>query len=225
MKPENVQRTLDVLLELSVAIKQADVLDVVTGFGLLNEPFGDCDQFVYRQFVLNGITIMRRMLGDDFAIYISDLFQAHLFNDGEWGLDVAQFHNTFLDSHYYNVFTPEQRRLSPEEHIEQVCTPGFGNRLWDCCFYEESKDHYLPSRGMQRIVAEWSAAFDAMPVLAAAKSVDVVWFNPRVGSAAAGDVPGAELASALALWIKNLQTTRPIFGSKRFHRRQVVVSR
>lgn len=42
------------------------------------------------------------------------------------------------------------------------------------------------------------AAFDAMPVLAAAKSVDVVWINPRVGSAAAGDVPGAELASALA---------------------------
>jgi len=163
MKPENVQRTLDVLLELSVAIKQADVSDVVTGFGLLNEPFGDCDQFVYRQFVLNGITIMRRMLGNDFAIYISDLFQAHLFNDGEWGLDVAQFHNTFLDSHYYNVFTPEQRKMSPEEHIEQVCTPGFGNRLWDCCFYEEPKDHYLPSRGMQRIVAEWSAAFDAMP--------------------------------------------------------------
>jgi glucan 1,3-beta-glucosidase len=161
--PKNMQRSLDVLLEVAVAIKKANVSDVVTGFGLLNEPFGDCDFFRYTKFFEDGTTIIRSVLGDDISIYMSDLFQAHLFNDGHWGLDPQSYNNTYLDSHYYHVFANEARVQSPQEHIEQVCNPDKGEDVADCCFEDGPKVKNHPSRGVQRIVAEWSGAFDAMP--------------------------------------------------------------
>jgi len=42
------------------------------------------------------------------------------------------------------------------------------------------------------------AAFDALPILEKAEKVDVVWIDPRIGSAATGDLPCAELAVTLA---------------------------
>lgn len=160
--PYNIQRSLNILLEVAVALKDAQVSDVVTGFGLLNEPFGDCNHDRYRQFLHDGMTIIRSVLGDDISIYISDLFQAGLFNDGQWGLDPVEFNNTFLDSHYYNVFTPDDRAMTPQQHVNVVVHPPSGQAVTDCCF-EDAPVNTIPSRGVQRIVAEWSGAFDAMP--------------------------------------------------------------
>ena len=42
--PLNVERTVDVLTDLAHAIKEDGLDDVVTGFGVLNEPFADCDE-------------------------------------------------------------------------------------------------------------------------------------------------------------------------------------
>jgi glucan 1,3-beta-glucosidase len=156
---KNIQRTLDVIEEVALAIKEADILDVVTGFGLLNEPFGDCSLFKYKMFLHDGQKIIRDILGDDIAIFMSDMFQANLFNDGKWGLNSK---NTFLDSHYYNVFSDKVRAFSPQQHIEHVCHPNRGESVRDCC-WEDAPANTIPSHGTQRIVAEWSAAFDAMP--------------------------------------------------------------
>ena len=160
--PKHNQRSLDVLLEIAEAIREADLSDVVTGFGLLNEPFGDCDFFKYKKFLFDGITIVRRVLGPDVGIYMSDLFQAALFGDGKWGLDVDKYNNTFLDSHYYNIFSPAVREMSPQEHIDHICHPDVGENIHDCC-YEDVPVNKTPSHGVQRIVAEWSAAYDSMP--------------------------------------------------------------
>lgn len=163
--PRNVQRSLDVLLEVSVALKDADVLDVVTGLGLLNEPFGDCNKFIYQKFLEDGITIVRRILGKDISIYMSDLFQASLFNNGKFGREPADFYeNTFLDSHYYHIFSPEDRTMTPQDHVDQVCHPAHGERVEDCCFLDEPTNTVpLPANGTKRIVAEWTGAFDSMP--------------------------------------------------------------
>ncbi|CAB9504723.1 Sporulation-specific glucan 1,3-beta-glucosidase [Seminavis robusta] len=160
--PHNIQRSLNVLLEVAAAIKRANITDVVTGFGLLNEPFGDCSRDRYKQFLQDGMNIIRSVLGDDIGIYMSDLFQAHLFNDGTWGLDPDTFGNTYLDSHYYNIFAQAVRVMSPQEHIDLVCHPHDGEDVTDCCF-EDAPHNTIPSQGTQRIVAEWSGAFDAMP--------------------------------------------------------------
>jgi glucan 1,3-beta-glucosidase len=161
--PKHVQRSLDILLEVATAIKNEGLLDVVTGFGLLNEPFADCNFENYQKFMDDGITILRRTLGDDISIYMSDLFMATKFNDGRWGLSSEKFNNTFLDSHYYHVFADTDRTMTPYEHIESVCHSNKGYRVEDCCFEDAPYSNELPSHGVQRIVAEWSAAFDAMP--------------------------------------------------------------
>lgn len=57
----------------------------------------------------------------------------------------------------------------------------------------------------KRVMIAWNgrkestrAAFDALPVLASASAVDIVWIDPQVGSDWVGDLPCAELAATLA---------------------------
>jgi glucan 1,3-beta-glucosidase len=158
----NIEKSLDVLHEVADRIKKDGLDDVITGFGLLNEPFGDCDKLKYQMFLDNGFEIMRSTLGDDIFLYVADLFQANLFNDGQWWLS-PEYQGTYLDSHYYNIFDPYSRAMSPQEHIDEVCHPQEGMRIEDCCFMDAPEGNTEPSHGVQRIVTEWSAAFDCMP--------------------------------------------------------------
>ena len=57
----------------------------------------------------------------------------------------------------------------------------------------------------ERVLVAWNgrreaarAAFDALPMLQRAKAVKVVWVNPQSEDAAPGDVPTADICSALA---------------------------
>ncbi len=142
-------------------IKEDGLDDVITGFGLLNEPFGDCNKLNYQMFLDNGFEIMKSTLGDDIQLYVADMFQADLFNDGKWWLE-PKYKGTYLDSHYYNIFSPYSRSMSPQDHIEVVCHPEPRKRIDDCCF-EDPENKTEPSQGVGRIVTEWSAAFDCMP--------------------------------------------------------------
>lgn len=157
---ENIQKSLDVLHQVADRIKKDGLDDVITGFGLLNEAFGDCDKFKYQQFLDNGFEIMRSTLGPDISLYVADLFQANLFDDGQWWLD-SKYQGTYLDSHYYNIFDAYSRAMSPQEHVDEVCQPEKGKRVDDCCFEDDADAK--PSQGVGRIVTEWSAAFDCMP--------------------------------------------------------------
>jgi nucleotide-binding universal stress UspA family protein len=57
----------------------------------------------------------------------------------------------------------------------------------------------------ERVLVAWNgrreaarAAFDALPILQRAKAVKVVWVNPQSEDAAPGDIPTADICSALA---------------------------
>ena len=57
----------------------------------------------------------------------------------------------------------------------------------------------------KRITVAWNgkreaarAVFDALPLLKAADGVRIIWVNPKKGSVEAGDLPTAEIATALA---------------------------
>ena len=52
--PNNVQLSLDVIDSVTYQIYRDNMTDVVTGFGLLNEPFGDCDEDLYKGFIEKG---------------------------------------------------------------------------------------------------------------------------------------------------------------------------
>ena len=109
--------TLDAIQSIASAVQRDGISDVVTGFGVLNEPFQDCDMTVVRDYNDKALSLIRSTLGNEMSIYIGDLFNSTLWQD-DWWDDVP---NTYLDSHYYHVFAEKPRALSPRQHIAYVC--------------------------------------------------------------------------------------------------------
>ena len=154
---------MDAIRDITAQIVKDGLNDVVTGFGLLNEPFKDCDQGLYKAFLDNGLNLVRQNLGPSTAVYVSDMFLAKKFNDGKFFLDPERYENTFLDSHYYQVFERNTRELSPRQHIAYVCQNQFRDAV-DCCYQDGPRNKHIPSQGIQRLAGEWSAATDELPV-------------------------------------------------------------
>lgn len=159
---ENQERTLNVVRDIALAIKAEGLDDVVTGFGLLNEPFTGCDPGIVRNYYNRGLKAVREVLGHKMNIYISDIFEANKFNDGFWQGSSA-YENTFLDSHYYQVFAANPRNLSPRGHIAYVCQKNYRDAT-SCCYKDPPKNSVL-STGMKRMFGEWSVSFDQLVVL------------------------------------------------------------
>jgi glucan 1,3-beta-glucosidase len=161
--PKSIPRSLRVVDQVTKQIKKDELSDVVTGFGILNEPFADCNFTMYQDFLDSGLVIVRRNLGPDINVFVSDLFLAPRFNNGEWWLDPDEYNNTYLDSHYYHLFADAEREMSPKEHIAHICEPEPGQDMLDCCWQDNVTKTTTPSEGVGRIVTEWSTAYDAMP--------------------------------------------------------------
>lgn len=96
--PDHVQESLDVIQQVTERIVQDDMQDVVTGFGLLNEPFKDTQRGVYLNFIEAGLKMVRTTLGQESYVYVSDLFSPQSFNNGHWWMDVEKHNRTFLDT-------------------------------------------------------------------------------------------------------------------------------
>lgn len=158
--PENVARTLDVIEDVAKALRNEGLLDVVTGLGLLNEPFVDCDVDVLRKFYNDGHDMVRNILGPNIAIFVSDQFKSSKWNDSFW-TDPKTHSNTYLDTHPYHVFFEKGRSMSPRQHIEYVCQ--YNTKDVRSCCYEDAPNNTVVSRGLGRVVGEWSAAVDVLP--------------------------------------------------------------
>lgn len=169
-QPENVQRSLDVIRQITSRIVEDGLNDVVTGIGLLNEPFKDCEHYLYRSFLDDGLSIVRATMGEETAVYVGDMFLADEFNDGSWWLDPEKYKNTYLDSHYYHVFAENERELSPRQHIAHTCQKEWTDAT-SCCYQDTTRPWYSPwkgtntakSQGVQRLFGEWSVAYDILP--------------------------------------------------------------
>ncbi len=97
-------------------------------------------------------------MGEHTNVYIGDTFNATKFNDGFW--TETKYKGTYLDSHYYHVFDERPRHLSPRQHIALVCQH---NRFdTDSCCYQDQIKKTIPSKGISRIIGEWSASFDTL---------------------------------------------------------------
>jgi glucan 1,3-beta-glucosidase len=99
---DNVMRTLDIIQDIAHGIVEEGLTDVVTGFGLLNEPF-NCDRGVLRRYYNDAFDIVRKTMGENVAVFIGDNFNAWQFNDG-WWTDTNEHYNTYLDTHPYHIF-------------------------------------------------------------------------------------------------------------------------
>ena len=115
--PYNVKRTLRIIDQITSTIVADGIRDVVTGFGLLNDPFNDCNFDTVKEFYNQGLEIVRKNMGQDTAVYVGDMFNAGKFNSF-WTTD--EFKGTYMDSHLYQSFVANARHLSPRQHIALV---------------------------------------------------------------------------------------------------------
>jgi hypothetical protein len=62
------------------------------------------------------------------------------------------------------VFAKETRNMSPRQHIAMVC--GKNARDVNACCYSDYPNNTQPNtnNGIRRIVGQWSAAYDILPV-------------------------------------------------------------
>ena len=160
--PKNVQRTLDILTDLCMGIVDDQISDVVTGFGILNEPFADCPENVVRQYYNDALDVVRSILGDTTSVFVGDTFRATKFNDGQFWLNATKYHDTYLDSHPYHVFFEQGRSFTPKQHIAYVCRHDT-QAVQDCCYDDGPETNTIVSTGISRLTGEWSAAYDILP--------------------------------------------------------------
>jgi glucan 1,3-beta-glucosidase len=171
---DHVQESLDVIQQVTARIVQDDMQDVVTGFGLLNEPFRDTDRRVYLRFIEDGLETVRNTMGQETYVYVSDLFSPQNFNTGRWWMDAKRHSRTFLDTHYYQVFAENTRAISPRQHIARTCQNEYHvhaktykeideGGIASCC-WRDPVTKTKPSLTVSRMVGEWSAAVDVLPV-------------------------------------------------------------
>jgi glucan 1,3-beta-glucosidase len=114
----NVVRTLKIIDHITEQVAKDGMTDVVTGFGLLNEPFADCNYFSLVKFYEEGFNIVRANMGEETGVYVADSFNPGRFNGFAW--KDAKYKNTYLDSHFYQTFEAKTRALSPRQHIATV---------------------------------------------------------------------------------------------------------
>ena len=150
--PRNVERTIEILKRITARIASDGLTDVVTGFGILNEPAGDCNMDIVRKYYDIGLDIVWNNMGRETKVYVGDMFDSARWNDGFWAN--KSYSGTFLDSHLYQSFESATRALSPQQHIALVCQRDHIDVI-DCC-YNDGK----PTEGIGRIFTEWSASYD-----------------------------------------------------------------
>lgn len=170
--PVNIARSLKAIEDMAQAVVDDNLQDVVTGFGILNEPSSaDCPVQNIQKYSNNALEAVRQIMGYDTAVYMSDSFSAASWNDG-WWTDPTVHNNTYIDSNYYHVFTQHERALSPKQHIAYTCSK-LARETASCC-YEDHPKNTKVSAGVSRIVGEWSAGYDILPSEMLQKSMDAI---------------------------------------------------
>ena len=159
-EPEKVKRSLKAITDMAQAVMDDNLRDVVTGFGILSEPFSNCPAEQVKKYSNEAITAVRETMGYDTAVYMSDAPNAASWNTG-WWTDSTNHDSTYIDSHYFHVFSQEERALSPKQHIAYTCAK-LARETASCCYEDYPKNKKLSS-GVSRIVGEWSAGYDILP--------------------------------------------------------------
>ncbi|KAI5781505.1 glycoside hydrolase superfamily [Geopyxis carbonaria] len=129
---DNVKYTIKVIRALAKKYSAAKYNNVVSAIQLLNEPLGPLlDMDKIRQYWMDGWGTIRDY--GQVAVVIHDAFAPIT----SWnGFMTEGWSNTILDTHQYQVFSPEQLKLSVDDHVQAAC--GIGRQLqgvdkWTVC--------------------------------------------------------------------------------------------
>lgn len=181
--PKKVNRSMKAIKDMAQSVMNDNLRDVVTGFGILSEPFSNCPVDQVKKYSNEALTAVRQIMGDDTAVYMSDSTDAASWNNG-WWTDGNVYDQTYIDSHYFQVFSQEERALSPKQHIAYTCAK-FARDTASCC-YEDAPKNSKVSSGVSRIVGEWSAAYDILPTEMTNKVMEAIR-DPKIQHAILSD--------------------------------------
>eukprot|EP00535_Pseudo-nitzschia_heimii_P009149 CAMPEP_0197192292 /NCGR_PEP_ID=MMETSP1423-20130617/24837_1 /TAXON_ID=476441 /ORGANISM="Pseudo-nitzschia heimii, Strain UNC1101" /LENGTH=537 /DNA_ID=CAMNT_0042645149 /DNA_START=208 /DNA_END=1821 /DNA_ORIENTATION=- len=156
----DVDRSMKAIELMAQAVMDDNLRDVVTGFGIPKETVANCPMNQVQDYYNKAFQTVRDIMGPDTAVYMSDSSNAASWND-RWWTDPNEHMGTFLDSHYYHVFSHNERALSPKQHVAYTCAK-LARDVASCCFDDPSRDRKVSS-GISRIVGEWSAGYDILP--------------------------------------------------------------
>lgn len=122
---DTVQQTINAINGLAQRYK-GDT-DVVTAIELLNEPLGSSLNLDgVKSFYQSGYDTVHQSTGD-VAVCIHDAFQdIQSFWNGQFSSSSGDS-NVILDTHQYQIFSPDEVGRSPSEHVSFAC--GLGGKL------------------------------------------------------------------------------------------------
>lgn len=81
--PVKVERSLKAVKDMAQAVMDDNLRDVVTGFGIMNEPSAaNCPVGQIKKYSNEALRVVREIMGYDTAVYMSDSFDAAAWNDG-----------------------------------------------------------------------------------------------------------------------------------------------
>lgn len=98
---ENMERGIQVVQEISDAIVRDGLGDVVTGLGVFNAPFADCNTENMKGFYNEALKTARTALGEETTIFVGDMLNASSWNTRFW-TDEDEYANTLLESRFYH---------------------------------------------------------------------------------------------------------------------------
>jgi glucan 1,3-beta-glucosidase len=117
---DTVKQTLQVLKTISDKYAQASYQDVVVGIQLLNEPFiPKLNEDGVRQFYRDGYGQVRDT--SDTTVVLHDGFKPPNTWNGFLTPSDNNAQNVAIDHHEYQVFDLGLIKMSPAEHVQQVC--------------------------------------------------------------------------------------------------------
>jgi len=136
-----VDRTVEVIERLAKRYKEHDAL---WGIQLLNEPRWDVPMEILRDYYTRGYEACRRYLDDNVAVVFHDGFRLREWNDYMRG---PEYVNVLLDTHFYQCFTDEDRRMDAQQHLAKT----LNQRTEEI----EEMSQFFPI-----IIGEWSLGID-----------------------------------------------------------------
>lgn len=118
---DTVKQTLQVLMTISEKYAQTKYQDVIVGIQLLNEPLMDkLNADVLRQFYRDGYGQVRTV--SDTPVILHDGFHP----PNTWNAFLTpsdnNAQNVAMDHHEYQVFDPSLVAMTPQQHVQLVCS-------------------------------------------------------------------------------------------------------
>lgn len=135
--PDNIELTLSLLTKLA---ERYQGVNSFVGIELLNEPSSKIARNILLNYYKAGYAVIRRIMGPDVAIIISDGFHPR-----SWKMELtgSKYQNVILDTHQYQIFKTFDKFRSHRGHIHKAMN---------------SRRRLLASLNADRqiIVGEWS---------------------------------------------------------------------